>query len=451
MPERLLELSIYALGALIGILLIWAILRELLIKVSSSKEEKRELQTKKLFEEWLYGNDIKRKVIIQKLKKMGSAAYLEPFFFELFEGSEKEKKEELKVLFELVGIQAELRRILKESSDVIQQEKSVLKLGKVGVIYDVQFLIDAYRDPEEHSLVKQCCVQAIYDLVEPLFHEQEQAMANFGLLVQLFDIPNENLRYHLVRTIAASKMPVEDILPHLLKLQNDFGKESALFVLEQWNHPELCQIVYDYLDDLNPHIRSIAVSLLGKWKDEEAILLLFKKLSDPDEMVRLSTVDVLTHFKNSAILKQLTLHLSDPSSLVRARLLWALVLKKDQKIFDRAIAMLQEMDFQKLFFAQIKLKPQEESQQVFEFLGVDYRLFVKKYGVEDHGFSAFVSTARESQDVALRKRAMMALQLWKDKDVISVFNDILNSDPDPTNRLYAKKMLERLKMKDVVP
>ncbi|MBI3019185.1 MAG: hypothetical protein HYY61_04770 [Deltaproteobacteria bacterium] len=88
MSEQLLEFSIYFLFFLIGVLLIWAIFRELLNNLREAKDKGRRQETQKLFEEWLRAPSYEaQKKALGKLKQLGPPSYLEPFFFELFEKS----------------------------------------------------------------------------------------------------------------------------------------------------------------------------------------------------------------------------------------------------------------------------------------------------------------------------------------------------------------------------
>src|SRR3989338_2150618 len=204
MSEQLLNFSIYFLSFLIGVLLLWAILRELLTNFRDTRDQKRHQETQKRLEEWMKApsSEVKKQAL-ERLKELGSASYLEPFFFELFEKSDPKDQAPLKVLFELLVIQEELRVCLKESSNVIRREQAVLKLGRVGLVEDIPFLLDVFHDSEEDPKVKQCCVESIYTLAEPLL-KAETAYANLGLLIKLFEVPNVKLRDHLAHLLTAT-------------------------------------------------------------------------------------------------------------------------------------------------------------------------------------------------------------------------------------------------------
>ncbi|MBI3017534.1 MAG: HEAT repeat domain-containing protein [Deltaproteobacteria bacterium] len=450
MSEQLLEFSIYFLSFLIGVLLIWAILRELLTNFKEAKDKGRHQEIKKLLEGWMKASSNEaheaKKQALEKLKQLGSPSYLEPFFFELFEKSESKDQKQLKILFELLGIQEELRFCLKESPNVIKREHAVLKLGKVGVVEDVPFLLDVFNDPEEDSKVKQCCVESIYMLAEPLL-KAETAHANLGLLIKLFEVPNVKLRDHLAHLLTATPIPVTDIIPHLLRLESETGRESVLTIFRLWNDPYLAQIVYDYMDDLYPRVRRLAVQLMGHWQDEKAVFMLFKKLSDPDESVRIVAVEALMQLKNPAIRSQLMKHMHDPSLQVEVKISWALAVFDDQAALPKIIEKMKNPEFRKVLLLHLSDKDQEQASVYFNYIGLDHRIIFNRYGREnlDHLYESFVMTAKESQDPMLRKKAIQALAIWKDKNIISLLDEISNSEPDDVNRALVKNLLANLK------
>ncbi|MBI3019184.1 MAG: HEAT repeat domain-containing protein [Deltaproteobacteria bacterium] len=345
------------------------------------------------------------------------------------------KKAQLKVLFELLGIQKELRTCLRESPNVIKREHAVLKLGKVGMVEDVPFLLDVFNDPEEDPKVKQCCVESIYALAEPLL-KAETAYANLGLLIKLFEVPNAKLRDHLSRLLVATPIPVTDIIPHLLRLQSDTGRESILTIFRLWDDPYLAQIVYDYMDDLHPKVRRLAAQLLGHWQDEKAVFMLFKKLSDPDESVRIAAVEALTQLKNPAIKSQLIKYMHDPSLQVEVKISWALAVFDDQAAIPKIIEKMKNSEFRKALLLHLSDKNREQVSVYFSYVGLDYRIIFDRFGKGslDGLYEFFVMTAKESQDPMLRKKAIQALVIWKDKNLISLLEEISNSEPDSVNR-----------------
>ena len=448
MSEHLLIFSIYFLSFLIGVLLIWAILRELLTNFREAKDKKRHQEIQKSLEAWMEASSCEaKKKALEKLKGLGSATDLEPFFFELFEKSNSQDHQaQLKLLFELLGIQRELRICLKESSNVIWREQAVLKLGKVGAVEDVPFLLDVFKDPEEDPKVKQCCVESIYTLAEPLL-KTEAAYANLGLLIKLFEVPNVALRDHLAHLLAATRIPVTDIIPHLLRLQSETGRESVLTIFKLWDDPYLVPIVYDYMEDLHAKVRCLAVQLVGHWKDEKAVFLLFKKLSDPAESVRVAAVEALTHLKNTVIRSQLLKHLHDPSLLVSVKISWALAVFGDQAAIPKVIEKMKNVEFRKILLLHLSGKDQEQVSVYFNYIGLDHRIIFNRYGREslEPLYDFFILTAKESQDSLLRKKAIQALMIWKDKNLPSILEEIINSEPDDVNRALAKNLLLSLK------
>ncbi len=446
MSERLLQFSIYFLSLLIGILLIWAILRELLTNLRESRDKGRHQETQRLLEAWLEASSHdERKEALEKLKHLGPPGFLEPFFFDLFEKSEKKDQARLKILFELLGIQKELRFCLKESSNVIKREQAVLKLGKVGVVEDVPFLLDVFNDSDEDAKVKQCCVESIYVLAEPWL-KAETAHANLGLLIKLFEVPNVKLRDHLAHLLTATTIPVTDIIPHLLRLQSETGRESVLTVFKLWDDPYLAPIVYDYMDDLHPKVRRLAIQLIGHWQDEKAVFMLFKKMSDPDESVRIATVEALSQLKNPAIKTQLLKHMHDPSLHVEVKICWVLALFGDPTPIPKMIEKMKNSEFCRALLLHLADKDQEQVSIYFDYLGLDHRIVFDHYGKEnlDHLYEAFVATAKESQDTELRKKAIQALAIWKDKNLASLLEEISHLEPDEVNRSLAKNLLANL-------
>lgn len=447
MVERLLMVAIYALSSLIVVLLIWVILRELFGRLKKSESEFRSQLVKELLKKWLNDNAIERKKTLEKLREMNSAAYLEPIFFEVFYLLSKEDRNELKILFELLGMQERLRKILKESPRVSEREESVLKMGRVGMIEDLPFLLDIFRDRDEHPRVKQCCIEAIYELAEPLLSDS-RAGANLGLLVQLLEVPNVELREHLASILASLPVPVEDVIPHLLRLESDAAKEGVLSVLEIWGRPELAPILRDYADDINPVVRRKAVSLLGKAKDDMSLMIFFKRLDDPDVSVRLQSIEALSHIKKNVVRQQLLRRTDDPDISIQAKIFWVLMLENYDDAFPSLIKKLAVKTFRNELFAQLSHEKREHLGNFFQFLGIDHRIFFKRFGWGDfdHCYDAFMVTAKESQEPELRLRAMHALSLWQllpgeREQVERLICEISKNDPDENNRKFAKNFL----------
>src|SRR3989338_1295890 len=186
MIERILTISIYSLIATIVLILTWVISRELLGKLRQSRHEKRSRQTQQCLKAWLRASEPQQKRILARLKTLGPVQFIEPFFFELFDMSSKEEKTNLRELFQSLGIQNRLRQILKESPNIDSKEEAVLKMGHVGMMNDLIFLLNIFRDETEDEKVKQCCVEAISELCGPLLQDKE-AVYHIRLLVQLLE------------------------------------------------------------------------------------------------------------------------------------------------------------------------------------------------------------------------------------------------------------------------
>src|SRR3990167_2585459 len=109
MVERLLEYSIYGLTGVIVCLMVWVIIRELLRNLKDSEKDFRHQIIENLLRQWLHEEGDSQRKTCEKIKSMGAAPTLEPFFFEMFDASPKEEKEKLRGLYELLGIQDYLR------------------------------------------------------------------------------------------------------------------------------------------------------------------------------------------------------------------------------------------------------------------------------------------------------------------------------------------------------
>lgn len=445
MLERLLELSIYVLGGLIALILGWAIVRNVLISIETTREKKRNETIRTLLEKWL-NNVNHRKEIVQEIKKLNSVSHLEPLFFEMFETVSLEEHQELKILFELLGIQEFLRKILKESSDVSKREKAVLKLAKIGIVEDIPFLLEVFRDPEEEDRVKKCCTQAIYELSDKLICD-EKAISNLGLLVQLLDLPNIQLQEYIAQHLAKLPVAIEDIVPHLLRLETQTAKEGILIVFQHWNNAEHAPLLYDYLDDTSPVIRQKTIELIGKWQDEKSIVVLLNKLEDPSERVRLAAIDALSYLNQPALLQKLRHCLQDPSTVIQIKLYFLLSELKDHESFDELIQKIQDLEFRKILNIELSHMSKQKLVHFLEFLGIDHHIYSENKSGDF--FEAFVSTARESLSSELRQRALSALSMWKKEKGIAIISEIAKSDPDPVNRLYAVKLLEMFSKKEV--
>ncbi len=461
MVERLLELSIYGLTLLIIVLVGWVIFRELLKNLRISEKEIRTEIIRNLFKSWLGASPKDRPVVVEKLKALGTVLDLEDLFFEFFEKSSDEEKEKLQSLFELIGIQKHLRVVLKESPDTHKREEAVLKLSRVAIPEDLPFLLDVFGDPDEHPRVKQCAIEAIYELSLPIL-QQKDAVANFGLLIHMLDIPSPRLQEHLVQVLSTLPLPIEDILPHFLRQTSDTAKSGFLSLLKIWKRTELAPLIHDYIDDLNPEVRAKAIELCGEWKVEETLLMLQKHLDDPEESVRLSSVEALSHFKNSFIKKRLLEKISthpgvthpgaDSSVRVQAKIFWVLAIHDKMPsdiVYPLLIKNLEKREFRKEFFSQMSHEKREHLVSFFRFLGLDSRLFFKRFGWGDfdHCYDAFVMTAKESQDPELRKKAMRAISLWEGESatqdkVEKILSDIIASDPDHQVQQSAKKLIK---------
>lgn len=450
MVERLLMIAIYALSSLIVVLLIWVILRELFSRLKKSESEFQSQLVRDLLKKWLNDNTIERKKTLEKLREMDSAAYLEPIFFEVFYLLSKEDRKDLKILFELLGMQEKLRKILKESPKVSEREEAVLKMGRVGTIEDLPFLLDIFRDREEHPRVKQCCIEAIYELSEPLLKDS-RAGANLGLLSQLLEVPNVELREHLASILASLPVPVEDMIPHLLRLESDAAKEGVLSVMEIWERPELAPILRDYTDDLNPVVRRKAVSLLGKTKDDMSLMIFFRHLDDPDVSVRMQSIEALSHIKKNVVGQQLIKKADDPDISIQAKIFWVLMLQNYDDAFPLLIKKLAAKTFRNEFFVQLSHEKRKYLEDFFQFLGIDHRIFFRRFGWGDfdHLCDAFMATAKESQEPELRRRAMQALSLWQllpgeREQAERLLREISKNDPDEKCREFATNLAENM-------
>lgn len=450
MAARLLELLIYILSGLIVVILGWAILRSILLRLEVLRQNKRNREIETGLKEWLKNSSPdSRKKMVQKLKKIGAPPVLEPLFFDLFEHVSKEEQNELRSLFELLGLQNLLRNILKESSDILKREKAVLKLAKMGVVEDIPFLLNIFHDSEEEDRVKQCCVQAIYDLSDALLSDPK-AVKNLGLLVQLLDLPNGELQEYIAKHLAALPVPKEDIVPHLLRLETETAKEGILMIFDQWNNPEHAPFLYDYLDDSSSAVRRKTIHLLGRWKDQKSVVLLLNKLDDPSEIVRLETIEALGHLNHPGIRSALRRHLKDPSSVVQIRIYFLLVFFKESASFEELIHRIQDPVFRKTLFLEFAHLLKNQLVAFLEFLGMDYKIYSNRFdwNKTDDFYEIFVLTAKESQNSDLRKKALLALSLWENKNVLEVIAEVSRVDPDPVNRVYAEKILENLKQKE---
>jgi len=451
MSERLLEIAIYGLSGLIVILLGWVFFREYLFKFRRDSKQQQMDEIRALFLAWLSKPKKQKTKIQKKLSVVADPALLQEYFFETFNDVSEKEREKLIQLFDVLGIQNELRGWLKESSDVLKREEAVLKLAKVGAFEDVPFLLDAFHDPEEVDRVKQCCVKAITEMADPLIHK-EHAVANLALYVKLLDIPNHELRKKIADLLCKLPIKMEDIIPLLIQLETDSAKEGVLEVFESWNKSEYAQILYDYLDDLNPTIRRNAVQILGKFKDEQAQLLLIKKLKDPDEQVRSVTIEVLSGFNNTAIHDHLFKVLSDPDVHNQVKAYLYFCKHYAEKHFALLVSKLTESEFQKAFMVAMHDKSsqsKDEVDKIFFALGMDHRIFISKFGwaATDKFHDLYIETAKHSLEAALRKKAIKALLYWERKEITSVLEEISTKDPDEKNRAYAKSRLIDFKKK----
>lgn len=447
MGERVLEFLIYIIGGMSFILLGWAILRELFGKLNFKEQKKRNDLTQKLFKEWIQGPDEKRKTIVMELKKQGSAQFLEPFFFEFFERSPKNEQEEMRSLFELIGIQEFLRKTLHESSDLMKREKAALKLGRVGVMQDIPILLDVLRDPAEKTRVKECVSLSLYELSKELLNEKN-AVANAALLVQLLEVQNPSMQVHIAKTISELSMPREDLIHHLLRLEADHAKEGALKVFEHWDDPELAPLLLDFLEDLHPNIRRAAVSLLGRWQNEDSLFLLFKKLEDPDPMVRVAAIEALFLYEHPAIKVQFKKHLDDPSVDVQIAYLEKLALLSDSDSVSTFIQKISDASFKSAWVSHLMNLNKDSLSKIFGYLGIDERIFIGKVGFAKANFEmAFGLTALESSNQDLRKKALEALKILKGRTLVDIAKQVLDKDPDKAVRHTAQLILNQFDMK----
>lgn len=448
MVERLLMIAIYMLSSLIVMLLIWVILRELFNRLKKSESEFQSQLVKNLLKKWLTDGSMERKKTLEKLKEIGSPAYLEPLLLGTFNSLSQEERNDFKILFELLGLQQRLRMLLKESPNISEREEAVLRMGAIGTLEDLPFLLDIFRDRDEHVRVKQCCMEAIYQLAEPLLRNS-RAPANLGLLVQLLEVPNVELRQHLASVLASLPVPPQDMIPHLLRLESDAAKEGVLSVLEIWGRSELAPLLRDYSNDVNPMVRRKAISLLGKSKDESSLMIYFKHLNDPDVTVRMEAIEALSHIKKNVVREQLLKRVDDPDISIQAKIFWVLMLQNDDDAFPILIRKLTHKAFRNPFFTQLSHEKREHVNDFFQFLGIDYRIFFKRFGWGDfnHCYDAFVATAKESQEPELRRRAMRSISLWgglpgERETAHRLLRDISKKDPDEETRNFAKDLLE---------
>ena len=444
MSERLLEFSIYVLTGLIFLILSWVFVRELLSRLRNNKTQLQHEKVLALFSKWRVAKG-QQKTKLEKQLKAVSVSILEPIFFEHFEGIWMEvEKQAFQKLYEALGIQDELRRVLKESFDPLKRENAVLKMASVASVQDIPFILDAFHDPSETPQVKQCCVKAISDMAVGVMQEKG-AVQNIGLFVQLLDIPHPDLRGKIAKMLASLNGRIQTLIPHLIELKSDAAKTGVLEVFSHWNRLEYAQFLYDYLDDINPDIRKNAVSILAKFQDEKDILLFIQRLKDPNLEVRIAALEALAPFQNQAAESSVLKLLTDPSQKVRSKVLIFMALHGKEEHFRKLVSKLGDVSFQEAFLLELQSHKSQEIEKVFEFIGLDVRIFLQKYGWEacDRFYEAYLESAKSSLDAKIRRRALSAIMVWERTHILEVLKEISESDPDHEVRAYAKsKLLE---------